>query len=110
MRCSIGSLQSWADSATTTEIAEVQATRNESTAWLRGTKLPAIVDAERFWGERVWRPIGWRTEPDCPESALREAAAVGPNEILVLMNDGAQAIPVDAFRSLTRAAIRLASV
>lgn len=108
MRCRIDSLRAWSDSATTSDISVVQAARCGMTAWLKGERLPAILDAERFWGERVWRPIGWRTEPDWPEAALREAAGVGPDEILVLTNDRAEAIPADAFRPLSRAAIRLA--
>lgn len=51
-------------------------------------------------------PLGFRPEPDWPESALREAANVGPQETLVLFEDGAEVIPADVFRPLTRAAIR----
>ena len=109
IRCSIESLQPWADTATSADIESVHGIRCGSIAWLRGPKLPTIDEAERLWGEQVWRPNGWRTDPDWPEEALREAAGVGPNEILVLMYGRTEAIPLDAFRPLTRAAIRLAT-
>jgi hypothetical protein len=109
LRCSIASLQAWADAAPTSEIAAVMGARCGDIAWLMGTTLPAIADSERFWGERVLIPLGWRAEPDWPEAALREAAAVGSEEILVLTCDFAEAISRDAFRPLTRSAIRRAA-
>ncbi|HKB00802.1 MAG TPA: hypothetical protein VKD90_01220 [Gemmataceae bacterium] len=108
LRCPIGALKGWADTATTAEIAAVNAARKGDVAWLLGSRLPALARAERFWGARVLIPLGFRADPDWPESALREAAGVGPDEILVLTEDGSEAIPGDAFKSLTRAAIRRA--
>ena len=106
VRCSLSALQAWADTATTAEIAAVHAARCGDVAWLRGRPLPAVVKAERFWGERVLIPLGLRAEPDWPEAALREAANVGPDELLVLTETGTEAIPSDAFRPLTRGAVR----
>lgn len=108
IRCSVSALREWAESAPTGEISAIQGARNGDVAWLIGSALPAIPDAERFWGERVLIPLGFRAEPDWPESALREAANVGANEILVLTQQFTEAIPEDAFRPLTRAAIRRA--
>jgi len=108
MRCPVTALQAWADTAPTAEISAVKAARCGDVAWLLGSKLPAIPGAERFWGDRVLIPLGFRSNPDWPEPALREAAQVGSNEILVLMENAAEAIPVNAFRPLTRAAIRRA--
>jgi hypothetical protein len=61
---------------------------------------------ERFWGDRVLVPLGFRAEPDWPEGALREAANVGPDELLVLTENATEAIPADAFGPLTRGAVR----
>ena len=69
-------------------------------------QLPATPGADRFWGDRVLIALGFRSNPDWPESALREAAQVGRNEILILTENAAEAIPANAFRPLTRAAIR----
>jgi hypothetical protein len=110
LRCSVAALQAWTDTATAAEIAAVRAARCGAVAWLRGDRLPAVAASERFWGDRVLLPLGWRADPDWPESALREAANVGPDELLVLTADGAEAIPADAFRPLTRAAVRRAGL
>jgi len=106
IRCPVGVLSAWADSATTAEISQVRGCRCDNLAWFLGKNFPAIPGAERFWGERVLIPLGYRPEPDWPESALREAAGVGPDEILVIAESGNEALPVDAFRPLTRSAIR----
>jgi hypothetical protein len=65
-----------------------------------------VPDAQRFWGERVLTPLGFRPEPELPETALRAAAEVSLGELLVLTESGAEAIPEDAFAPLTRAAMR----
>ncbi len=109
IRCSIVALQVWADSASAAEITALKAAHFGNEAWLLSKTLPAIAGALRFWGERVLIPLGWRTEPAWPESALREAAAAGPDEILVVIEDATEAIPTNAFRPLTRAAIRRAT-
>jgi hypothetical protein len=106
VRCSLSALQAWADGATTAEIGAIRAARCGDVAWLRGTRLPAIVGAGRFWGERVLIPLGFQAEPDWPEAALREAANVGSDELLVLTEAGTEAIPGEAFQPLTRGAVR----
>lgn len=109
IHCSTVALQAWADTAPASEIAALKGARCGNRAWIIGQSLPAVASAERFWGEQVLIPLGWRAEPDWPEAALREATAVGPNEILILTADGAGAISDDAFQPLTRAAIRRAT-
>jgi MoxR-vWA-beta-propeller ternary system domain bpX2 len=109
LRSPIAALTEWVDTATSAEIAAVKAARNGDVAWLLGSRLPALVGVERFWGERVLIPLGFRADPDWPEPALREAAGVGPAEILVLTEQGPEAISAEAFKPLTRAAIRRAS-
>jgi len=106
LRCPIAALHPWTDTAPTEEITALKAARSADVAWLMGSRLPSIPDAERFWGDRVLIPLGFRSDPDWPESALREAAQVGRNEILILTENAAEAIPANAFRPLTRAAIR----
>jgi len=109
VRCSVKALQTWSDTATTAEITAVKAARSGDVAWLLGGKLPALAGAERFWGERVLIPLGFRADPDWPEAALREAANVGPDELLVLTENGTEAIPSEVFRPLTRGAVRRVS-
>ncbi len=75
---------------------------------VRGERLPRLPDAERFWGNRVWLPLGFRRpEPDLPETALRAASDISLGEILPLTENGAEAIPEDVFQPLTGAAAPL---
>jgi MoxR-vWA-beta-propeller ternary system domain bpX2 len=106
LRCSLAALQTWADVALSADIVHIKAARNGDVCWLLGSKLPSLAGAERFWGDRVLVPLGYRAEPDWSEAALREAANVGPDELLILTLDANEAIPSDAFRPLSRAAIR----
>jgi hypothetical protein len=106
VRCSLAALQTWADAATTAEVTAVKAARSGGIAWLLGSRLPALPGSERFWGDRVLIPLGFRAEPDWPEASLREAANVGPDELLVLTEEATEAIPTEAFRPLTRGAVR----
>jgi MoxR-vWA-beta-propeller ternary system domain bpX2 len=106
IRCFVEMLKTWAETTTTAEILAVKSARNGDVAWLFGSTFPVLVGGQRFWGDRVLIPLGLRAEPDWPEPALREAANVGPYELLVLMGNETEAIPADAFRPLTRAAIR----
>ncbi|HEV3144394.1 MAG TPA: hypothetical protein VGZ47_10955 [Gemmataceae bacterium] len=105
--CSISDLQFWAEQATTKELADCQAACFGERLILRGHRLPAVPLAERFWGSRVWIPLGFRPEPNLPESALRAAAEVSLGEILLLTAQSAEAIPEDAFAPVTRAGLRL---
>ena len=43
--------------------------------------LPA---GERFWGEEVFLPLGYRPDPELPESALRTALGAGEEELLIV--------------------------
>lgn len=106
VRCSLNPLWAWVDAATTAEITAVKAARSGDIVWLMGTRLPALIGAERFWGDWVLIPLGYRAEPNWPEDALREAANVGSDELLVVGVDGTEAIPLEAFRALTRGAVR----
>ena len=75
---------------------------------LLGGRLPAV-PGERFWGDRVLVPAGFRPEPDLPPYVLRSACDVAENELLLLDLAGAAAIRDDAFEPLTRAGVRLAN-
>ena len=108
LRTTLSALQAWVDGATTQELAAVRAARCGERVLLRGEPLPAIPGAERFWGDRVLVPLGFRVEPDLPETAIRAAAEVSLNEKLIITADGAEAVPEEAFAPLTRAGARTA--
>jgi hypothetical protein len=106
--CPLVELASWAELATSAQLADLGAARDEDRVLLRGRRLPPIVGGERFWGERVLAPLGFRAEPDLPEPALRRALGTAADMLLVLRAEGVEVVPLDAFRPLTRAGVRLA--
>src|SRR5436305_1460283 len=81
--------------------------------------VQVVVDGQRAWvswpaGEaEVWEPLlaplGLGAEPDLLETALRAAAEVSLNELLLLTPGGAEAIPESAFEPLSLAGVRLAA-
>ena len=107
IRVSIVDLLSWAERAITADLSGCRAARFGDRVILRGAKLPAIAGAERFWGGRVWLPLGYHAEPDLPETALRAAADAPLDEILLITEAGPEMIPENAFQPLTRAAARM---
>jgi hypothetical protein len=109
LRASLMQILPWAEATLAAELWACRAAVCGDSIMLRGARLPAIPSAERFWGGRVLVPLGFRPEPDLPESALRAAATVGPDDLLVLTEAGAEAIPESAFEPLTRAAVRKAA-
>src|SRR5262245_12834167 len=110
LRTTIDAIQAWVDRATTRELGAVRAARCGESIMLRGERLPLIATAERFWGGRVLTPLGMRVEPDLPETVIRASAMVSLNEVLVITEGGAEAVPEEAFTPLTRARARLASL
>ena len=87
----------WADGALTADIEALTAARRGGEVWLTGEQLPALAGGERFWGKRVLVPLGFRPDPDWPESALLAAAECGDDEALILTADGAEVLPRSAF-------------
>lgn len=107
LACDIADLRRWAETATTAELAAVQAACSGSRAILLGAKLPALPQAARYWGSDLLVPVGCRPEPDLAPAILREAIGAGPDDLAVLDERGAEIIPRSAFEPLTRAGVRL---
>jgi hypothetical protein len=108
LRCALEELGRWAETATTAEIRALRAARAAECVMVRGARLPALAGGERFWGDRVLVPLGFRAEPDLPESALRAALHVADDALLVLEAEGFEAVPREALRPLSRSSLRLA--
>jgi len=106
--CTPSVLGRWADTATSKALAAVRAAVSGRVVLLMGERLPALPGAERFCGERVLVPLGFRPEPAWPESALCEVLGLSDGELAILRDSGATAVPADALRHLTRASARLA--
>jgi hypothetical protein len=108
MRCALAALDRWIESAPTTEITALSAAWFGGEVIVRGTRLPTIAGSERFWGELLLAPLGFRPEPSLPEPALRRVLRVRDAALLVLSDQGIEEVPREAFGPLTRAGVRLA--
>jgi hypothetical protein len=106
--CWLDELGRWADMAPTARLSALRAAIAGDRVLLLGRRLPPIPGAERFWGGRILVPLGLRTAPELPEPALCRALGAGEDEILVLTHEGAETVPLRAFRTATRAGVRLA--
>jgi hypothetical protein len=108
LACELADLRGWADTATTAELGAVRGAVSGSRAILRGSKLPYVRGATRYWGESVLVPIGFRPDPDLPAGLIRAAVQAEDDELVLLGPAGAELVPVAVFEPLTRAGLRLA--
>ncbi len=108
LACELADLRGWADTATTAELGAVRGAVSGSRVILRGSKLPYIPTATRYWGEPVLVPIGFRADPDLPAGLIRAAVQAADDELVLLGPTGADLVPVAVFEPLTRAGLRLA--
>jgi hypothetical protein len=108
LRCEIEMLACWVETVTTARIKALSAARVGDTVIVLGARLPEIASDNRFWGGRALVPLGFRPEPDLPEVALRGAMKAQADELLILDESGCELLPLDVFRPLSRAAVRLA--
>jgi hypothetical protein len=106
--CGLAELAAWADTTSTARLGALRAARRGARVLLLGDRLPLLTGDERFWGEQVFAPLGWRPEPDLPEGAIREALSVVADEVVLLKATEVEAISRAAFAPLMRAGLRLA--
>ena len=107
VRCSAAALAQWADKVPTASLETIRAARYDKTVLLIGQQLP--LTGQRFWGDGMLVPLGWRPDPNLPANAIREALGISKYELLLLNDKGDETIPFEAFGGLTRAQIRLAN-
>lgn len=110
--CPLAELGRWADSAPSSAIEGLRGAIQGDLAVLLGRTLPPWPGSTRYWGRRILVPIGFEPRPGLPEEALTEALGASSWEILRLIPEGdglvVEAIPLEAFRPLSRAGVRLA--
>lgn len=99
----------WSDSVPTARLAKLTAACLGESLLILGERLPLLERSERFWGSQVLVPLGLAPVPALPESALREAAQVEEDALLLLRPSRAEAIERELFSPLTRAGLRLAA-
>ncbi len=96
----------WAASATTRQLASVTIAVCEDRALLRGDRLPPVAGSTRYWGSEVLFPLGFRWEPQLPESAVRGVIGLQTNEIAIVDDEEIEVICSDTLQPATRAGIR----
>lgn len=105
---SVRDLATWADMATTRELSSVRVALDGDRAGLLGEGLPAIPNAVRYWGDSVFVPLGFQTEPALPAETIRTVVGAGNDELVFLNETEVEIVPNGAFVPATRAAVRLA--
>ncbi len=108
MLCELKVLNTWAESASSLQIAGMEAALSGDRVLLRGSTPPLLPGCQRLWGRRLVTPLGFRIWPGLAENVLLEALGVAVEETLLLGEEGGEVIPQSAFQRLSRAAIRLA--
>ena len=109
-------LARWAESAPSAAIEGLRGAIRAGSVLVLGRDLPQWAGSTRYWGAKLLVPIGYEVRPNLPEASLIEALGDPTREVLrVVPDEGGdgfevEAIPLDAFRPLTRAGIRLAAV
>jgi MoxR-vWA-beta-propeller ternary system domain bpX2 len=117
LRCSLSSLRSWAERATSSQLAALYGAwigpdspgGSESQVFLTGSSeaLPVLPEGVRFWGTDLLVPLGLRVEPNLPAAAIRRAVGARHDELAVIDADGIELIPRTVFARLSRASIRM---
>jgi hypothetical protein len=109
MICPLAALQAWTDTVPSIQIERLHGVMRDDKVLVIGAGIPVLVGGERYWGKLVLAPLGLCPDPELPEAALREAAGIGAEELLLLRQENAEALPRAALGRLSRAALRLAA-
>lgn len=107
LKCSLADLFTWAQGVPDSLIEDLQGALWEDEVLIRGERLPVILRATRFYGKRVWLPLGYQGDPDLPEESMIGLAGKRGGGILVCGETDQQWIPDEAFAQLGRAAIQM---
>lgn len=83
MRAGPSELLPWAESVPSAVLGAIEATSDGATVILIGGRLP-WVEGERWWGSRVFVPLGHRPDPELPESLLVGALGLQEGERAIL--------------------------
>jgi hypothetical protein len=107
LACNVAALLAWCETVPQPRLERHQAAWSGERMLLFGSRLPDI-DAQRYWGDALLLPLGWRAEPDLPPRAWREALNLAETELLLWTDAGVETLDRNAFEPLTRAGLRLA--
>ncbi|CAN5197606.1 hypothetical protein BH11PLA2_BH11PLA2_37470 [soil metagenome] len=106
MTCELTPFQAWAEVATSAELQSLKAARSGPRVRLLGNTLPSIAGAARYYGRRLYLPLGYVLAPDLGESLLMASIGLAADELAFLEQDHVDVIPAKVFHPLTRAGVR----
>ncbi len=109
LQCRLLAFLGWAENVPGCVLEHYRAAARGELLFVLGKKLPWFPDAERFWGQRVLVPSGFRPEPYVSETDLRAAVGVADTDLLVLRALRYELVRADNFTPLSLAALRLAA-
>ena len=109
LECGLADLARWADAVPESRLAALRVAHRGGRVLLLGERLPEVAAGRRYWGEVLLVPLGYRTDPDLPAAAIREALGLAQEELLLLDEGRAEVVPAPVLRPLTRAGLLLAS-
>lgn len=108
LRCSVEQLARWAEMIPSGRLAALLAATDGPRVMVLGHPLPGLAGTERFWGESLLLPLGFRPDPDLQDHVLRRALGIGDGDLAVFGCAGYEVVPRAVFRPLNRSGIRLA--
>jgi hypothetical protein len=108
LACALVDLASWADGMPAVRLAELHAAQLEGRVLLLGKRLPLLPVSERFWGQRVLVPLGFRLDPSLPETFVLRALGLNDDELLLIRAEKCEVLSRSVFEPLTRAGLLLA--
>lgn len=105
LECSAAAFARWSAAASRARLGALQAACCRGRLLILGRNLPLIVDGDRFWGESVLAPLGWRVKPELEEDLIRAVCGVVADEVLVIRESRFEAVPRAAFATPSKAAL-----
>ncbi|MHC4841499.1 MAG: hypothetical protein ACYTDT_11215 [Planctomycetota bacterium] len=107
--CRLQSLKTYAENATTAQLRGLEVAQAQGLVLIRGSSIPLIDSAERYWGVSVLCPLGFKPSFGLPDDVLIRASGAGATDILLIRHKRTEVIPTAAFKQASLASIRLAS-
>jgi hypothetical protein len=108
LMCPLKALLAWADTVPTARLAAIEGMALNGRVLLIGENMPMLDGSQRLWGRDVLIPLGYAPAPALPESALKEAAGLQDDEVLLWLPERMDVIERSRLAPLTRAGLRLA--
>lgn len=109
LRAAFDVVQTWCETAPTSDLLAQRAVWNRDEVILLGDALPPLQPASRYWGQRLLLPLGQRLEPELPEVALLDLFSLSRGEIALLDEAAIDILEEARLHPLSRAALRRAA-